>query len=70
VRPVSRKNPKVVLFAGGNTLEIMDSKTKGYRDIESVTSTPSKTSTMTYSFDGESYGLWKEKWKPNSPTAP
>jgi len=34
----ARKNPRVVLFAGGNALEIMDSKTKGYRDIESVNS--------------------------------
>jgi hypothetical protein len=57
----ARQNSVVVLFASANTLEITNSKNGGYRDIESVRSTPSKTSTETYSFDGESYKLWKEK---------
>lgn len=48
------KDPKVVLFAGGNSLELTDEKTNGYRDIRTFWSTPSETEECIYRFDGNS----------------
>jgi hypothetical protein len=59
------KNPKVVLFAGGYSLELMKARAKGYRDIKSVWSSPSETGTKIYQFDGIRYKLWREKWGKN-----
>jgi len=61
----ARKNPQVVLFAGGNSLNIMGSTTQGYRDIRSLFSTASETRNSIYHFDGKQYKLWKEQWKKN-----
>jgi hypothetical protein len=61
----ANKNPQMVLFAGGNTLELMDSKTLGYRDIRGVSSTASETRDAIYHFDGDQYKLWKEKRTQN-----
>ena len=62
VRP--HNHPKVVLFAGGNSLEIMDSRTNGLRDIRSDWSSPNETRHTVYHFDGKAYKIWKEKWIP------
>ena len=59
------KSPKVVLFAGGYSLEFMKAKTNGYRDIRSVWSSPSETETKIYKFDGIRYKLCREKWSKN-----
>jgi len=61
----ANKNPQVVLFSGGNTLELMGSKTLGYRDIRSVFSTASETRKAIYHFDGKQYKLWNDKWTKN-----
>src|SRR6266478_5832239 len=55
----ARNHPKVVLIAGGNSLEVMNSRTSGYRNIRSIWSSPSDTSQKIYHFDGKSYILWK-----------
>jgi hypothetical protein len=59
------KNPNVVLFAGGNSLELMKARVNGYRDIKSVWSSPSETGTKIYRFNGVRYKLWQEKWAKN-----
>lgn len=61
----TRKDPKVVLFAGGNSVELMTGKTNGYRDIRNTWSSPSETRTTIYHFDGNHYKVWKEKWTEN-----
>jgi len=58
----ARKNPKVVLFAGGSSLEVMSSRTNGYRDIRSGWASASQASTKIYKFNGRTYKLWKERW--------
>jgi hypothetical protein len=65
----ANKNPQVVLFVGGNTLELMDSRTLGYRDINTIWASPSVTKEMIYHFDESRYKLWKQKSTPtpNSP---
>jgi hypothetical protein len=57
-----RKNPQVVLFTDANSLEIMDTKTNGSRDIRCIWSSPAETNYTIYHFDGESYKVWKNKW--------
>jgi hypothetical protein len=54
-----------VLFAGGNSLELMKARVNGYRDIKSVWSSPSETGTKIYRFNGVRYKLWQEKWAKN-----
>jgi hypothetical protein len=49
------RNPKVILFVGGNSLELMDTTMNGYRDIRSTWSSPSETDETTYHFDGTTY---------------
>jgi len=61
----SRKDPQVVLFAGGNSLELMATKTEGYRDIRSNWASAGQASTSIYKFDGRKYRLRKEKWREN-----
>lgn len=63
----ARKEPSAVLFAGGYTLELLASRTKGYRDVRCTWSSPQETSTKVYKFDGTSYKLWKENWRKNQP---
>jgi hypothetical protein len=61
----ARKDPEVVLFADGNSLEVMDTKTNGSRDIRSIWSSPSQTNYTIYHFDGGTYKVWKNKWTEN-----
>jgi hypothetical protein len=61
----ARKDPKVVLFANGNSIELLDTQTNGYRDIRSSWSSPNETQTDTYHYDGRRYKLWKHKTAPN-----
>jgi hypothetical protein len=59
----ARKNPEILLFAGGDSLELMESRTLGYRDIRSVLPLASETHFSVYHYDDEYYKLWKEKWE-------
>jgi hypothetical protein len=61
----AEESPRVVLFANGNSLEVMRSQTNGYHDIRSVFSTPSQTRTCVYRSDGKLYKLWKKQWAKN-----
>jgi hypothetical protein len=55
----ARKNPQVILFGGGDSLEVMDTKTKSYKDIRIVWSSSFETETTTYQFDGSIYQMRK-----------
>jgi hypothetical protein len=55
----ARKNPQVVLFGGGDSLEVLDSKTKNYKDIRIAWSSSFETETTTYQFDGSIYQMRK-----------
>jgi hypothetical protein len=61
----TRRGPKVVLFAGGYSLELLRGKTNGFRNIRSTWSSPSETEESTYRFDGQRYKLWKRTYRPN-----
>ena len=61
----AKEIPRVVLFANGNSLEVMGSRTNGYHDIRSVFSTPSETRTCNYRFDGKLYKFWTKQWAKN-----
>lgn len=54
VRPAG-KRPRLVLFAGGNSLEVQDSRTNSYRDISSVWIYPKETLVTIYKFNGKKY---------------
>jgi len=58
-------NPLVVLWAGGNSLELLDSRTHGLRDVRSVWSSPSETVEKSYHFDGSEYKQWKKQSREN-----
>jgi hypothetical protein len=58
VRPAGTK-PGIALFAGGNSLEVQDTKSNGYRDISSVWNYPKETLTTFYKFNGRKYGFKK-----------
>jgi hypothetical protein len=60
------KSPKVVLIAGGKTLEVLNSSSKGYHDIQSVWSSPAETDTTIYRFNGLRYELRKHKTVRNA----
>ncbi len=55
----ARKNPQVVLFGGGDSIEVLDTKTKNYKDIRIVWSSSFETETTTYQFDGSIYQMRK-----------
>jgi hypothetical protein len=61
----AEQSPRVVLFANGNSIEVMSSRTNGYHDIRSLFSTPSETRICVYRFDGRLYKLWKKQWTKN-----
>jgi len=61
------KNPRIILVAGGKELQLLDSSSKGYRDIQSVWSSPSETDTSLYHFNGVQYELRKRKSTRNHP---
>jgi hypothetical protein len=51
----AHKDPKAVLFAGGNSVEMMTRRTNGYRDIRSAWSSAATTIVCIYKFDGTEY---------------
>jgi hypothetical protein len=53
----ARTHPKVVLFASGGFLELLKSRTNGYRNIRSVWQSPNERITRVYHFNGERYIL-------------
>jgi hypothetical protein len=53
--------PKIVLWGHADSLEVMTSRTKGYRNIRcSWSSAAGETLEWNYHFNGEKYVLWKE----------
>jgi len=54
-------NPRVVLAAGGKTLEVLNSSSKGYHDIQSLWSSPAETVALFYHFNGTQYELHKRR---------
>jgi hypothetical protein len=61
----ARKNPKVVLYAGGDSLKLLGTTTHGYRDIFMILPLASETHCAIYHFEGNEYQIWKEKWMDN-----
>jgi|SRR6185312_1505817 hypothetical protein len=57
-----RHNPSVVLFSGGDYLQLLNSGTNGLRDIRRLFSTASETRETIYKFDGTRYKIAKDKW--------
>jgi len=57
------KNPMIVLFTTGYSVEVMPSRTNGYRNLLSAWSNPNGTETRIYKFDGARYKLRKETWR-------
>lgn len=53
----ARKYPEVILFGGGDSLEVTDQKTHGYKDIGIVWMSSLETETTVYQFDGMSYKM-------------
>jgi hypothetical protein len=53
----ARKDPEIILFGGGDYLEVLDGKTHGYRDIRIVWMSSLETETTTYHFDGHQYQM-------------
>ena len=49
----------VACFAGGNSLLLKNTRTNGFRDIESDWSSAAETQTTIYHFDGNQYKEWK-----------
>jgi hypothetical protein len=60
-------DPKVVLFAPGTSLELLESRTGGMRDVRSEWLGASQRSEAIYHFDGSNYKLWKETSAENAP---
>jgi hypothetical protein len=56
----ARKTPSILLWTGGNSLEILNNRTNGYRDIRSRWSSASATETSDYHFNGVKYRLWEK----------
>ena len=53
----ARKDPQVILFSGADSLEVLDTKTHGYKDIRAVWMSPLETETTIYHFDGHYYEM-------------
>lgn len=49
----------VICFTGGNSLLLRNTRTKGFRDVESSWSSAAETETTIYHFDGTHYKEWK-----------
>ena len=65
VRPTPKK-PKVILSASGNVIELMDTRTNGYRDLRTVGGTHWEIHEEVYHFDGNKYKLWKKRRAENN----
>jgi len=57
-------DPKILLFVGTKSLEVMEQRTNGYRDIRAASSGVGETTTVTYHFDGHTYRIWKKQSTP------
>ena len=55
----ARKDPQVILFTGGDSLELLDNKTHGLSDVRSAWSSSFETEATTYQFDGAIYQMRK-----------
>jgi len=53
----ARKDPEVILFSGGDSLEVTDRKTHGFKDIGIVWMSSLETETTAYQFDGTIYKM-------------
>jgi hypothetical protein len=51
----ANKTPQVILFCGGDSLDVTDKKTHGYKDIGVVWMSSLETETSVYQFDGTFY---------------
>lgn len=61
------KQPKVILWCGGNSLELLDSKSGGYRDVRCTWSSASERVTRSYRYVKGRYRLRRERWTENRP---
>ena len=61
------KQPTVVLWAGGNCIQLLRSQTNGLSDVQSAWSSGAGTSTRTYRFNGRVYKQRKEQWREDKP---
>src|SRR5271165_3925409 len=61
----ARSAPRVVLWASGNYIKVMDTRTNGYSNIRSFWASASTTKSSEYHFNGKEYTLWKERWGKN-----
>jgi hypothetical protein len=62
-----QQQPKVILWCGGNSLELLDSKSEGYRDVRCTWSSASETSTSLYRYVAGRYRLQHKKWTERAP---
>ena len=60
----SGKSATILLWAGGNCLDVESTRTLGYRDIVTTWSSASTTETNTYRYNGKSYKLRRRKSGP------
>jgi hypothetical protein len=58
------KGCQVVLSGGGHNLEILSTRSKGYRDIQLTSATATKVSTSVFRFDGHRYQIYQAKSEP------
>jgi|SRR5579872_5167261 len=63
----AHKNAQVLLFTGGNCLDISGKKSFHYRNIVMTWSSSNDTLTEIYHYNGRLYKRWKSKSVPNRP---
>ena len=61
---LTNKNSKLVLFAGGGSLEVLGRRVNGLKSIRTAWNSPSDINTSIYDFDGRHYKLRSSKWTP------
>jgi hypothetical protein len=64
-RPI-RNGHELILSTGGDSLEVLNIRKNGYRQIRVYNNTASTTTGAVYGFDGKQYTLMKQKTKPIS----
>lgn len=57
---------RVLLFCGGNSLEIMKEGTAGYRDVRCIWYGPDTEKEELYRYGGRAYKLSKRSWRTNT----
>jgi hypothetical protein len=55
----------ILLFTGGNCLDLSAKTTLGYRNVITTWSSPSETETTTYVYDGKGYKVLRKRSHPN-----